>query len=85
MAKQQLLTGGGPVHKPLFGDSIFSAFRLLWQTAYVIMTTVVAMLLPFFSGVVGLLGATLFWPLISRSKCRYQEKTFTPFAGHEYG
>ncbi|GMI88309.1 amino acid permease 1, NEUTRAL AMINO ACID TRANSPORTER 2 [Hibiscus trionum] len=52
-----------PIKLPLFGDSTFSTFRLVWRTAYVIMTTVVAMLLPLFNSVVGLLGAVSFWPL----------------------
>ncbi|WVZ53724.1 hypothetical protein U9M48_004629 [Paspalum notatum var. saurae] len=40
-----------------------SVFRLAWRTAFVGLTTVVAMLLPFFGDVVGLLGAVSFWPL----------------------
>ncbi|PIA47649.1 hypothetical protein AQUCO_01400338v1 [Aquilegia coerulea] len=38
-------------------------FRLVWRTAFVIVTTVISMLLPFFNDVVGLLGALGFWPL----------------------
>lgn len=38
-------------------------FRLVWRTAFVCMTTVVAMLMPFFNDVVGILGAFGFWPL----------------------
>ena len=38
-------------------------FRLTWRTAFVVATTVVSMLLPFFNDVVGLLGALGFWPL----------------------
>ncbi|KAE8698566.1 Amino acid permease 8 [Hibiscus syriacus] len=52
-----------PIKLPLFGDYTFSTFRLVWRTAYVIMTTVVAMILPFFNGILGLLGAASFWPL----------------------
>ncbi|GMI83724.1 amino acid permease 1, NEUTRAL AMINO ACID TRANSPORTER 2 [Hibiscus trionum] len=48
---------------PLFGDYTFNAFRLVWRTAYVITVTVVAMILPFFNGILGLLGAASFWPL----------------------
>ncbi|CAL4981936.1 unnamed protein product [Urochloa decumbens] len=40
-----------------------SVFRLAWRTAFVCVTTVTAMLLPFFGDVVGLLGAVSFWPL----------------------
>jgi amino acid permease len=38
-------------------------FRLVWRTLFVITTTVISMLLPFFNDVVGLLGALGFWPL----------------------
>lgn len=38
-------------------------FRLTWRTLFVICTTVISMLLPFFNDVVGLLGALGFWPL----------------------
>lgn len=38
-------------------------FRLVWRTAFVITTTVISMLLPFFNDIVGLLGAFGFWPL----------------------
>ncbi|CAD6265803.1 unnamed protein product [Miscanthus lutarioriparius] len=40
-----------------------SPIRLAWRTAYVCVTTAVAMLLPFFGSVVGLIGALGFWPL----------------------
>ncbi|KAJ6817394.1 amino acid permease 3-like [Iris pallida] len=38
-------------------------FRLVWRSAFVVLTTVISMLLPFFNDVVGLLGALGFWPL----------------------
>lgn len=38
-------------------------FRLVWRSLFVCMTTVVAMLMPFFNDVVGILGAFGFWPL----------------------
>lgn len=38
-------------------------FRAIWRTVYVIFTTVIAILLPFFNSIVGLLGAFSFWPL----------------------
>ncbi|KAF3781645.1 Amino acid permease 3 [Nymphaea thermarum] len=38
-------------------------FRLIWRTIFVILTTIISMLLPFFNDVVGLLGAFGFWPL----------------------
>ncbi|XP_019165684.1 PREDICTED: amino acid permease 6-like [Ipomoea nil] len=41
----------------------FSAFRLVWRSAYVVMITLISMLLPFFNDFVGLIGAAAFWPL----------------------
>ncbi|CAN1239984.1 Amino acid permease 3, partial [Linum grandiflorum] len=38
-------------------------FRMLWRTIFVMLTTLISMLLPFFNGIVGLLGALGFWPL----------------------
>ncbi|XP_062195030.1 amino acid permease 3-like [Phragmites australis] len=40
-----------------------SPIQLAWRTAYVCVTTAVAMMLPFFGSVVGLIGAVSFWPL----------------------
>ncbi|ONM33810.1 Amino acid permease 2 [Zea mays] len=45
------------------GPFALSPFRLAWRSAFVCVTTVVAMLLPFFGDVAGLLGAVSFWPL----------------------
>lgn len=38
-------------------------FNLVWRTVFVIITTLIAMLLPFFNDVLGLIGALGFWPL----------------------
>lgn len=38
-------------------------FRLVWRSLYVIVTTIAAMLLPFFNDVLGIIGAFGFWPL----------------------
>lgn len=38
-------------------------FRLVWRTLFVILTTIISMLMPFFNDVVGILGAFGFWPL----------------------
>ncbi|KAJ1685872.1 hypothetical protein LUZ63_017262 [Rhynchospora breviuscula] len=45
------------------GPFRLSLFRLIWRTVFVILTTIISMLLPFFNDVVGLLGALSFWPL----------------------
>ncbi|MED6222668.1 Amino acid permease [Stylosanthes scabra] len=38
-------------------------FRLVWRTIFVIITTLLSMLLPFFNDIVGVLGAVGFWPI----------------------
>ncbi|KAK7350914.1 hypothetical protein VNO77_09963 [Canavalia gladiata] len=38
-------------------------FVLVWRTVFVVITTVIAMLLPFFNDVLGVIGALGFWPL----------------------
>ncbi|KAH0877065.1 hypothetical protein HID58_064459 [Brassica napus] len=48
---------------PFLGKCRVNFFRLVWRTAYVILTTVVAMIFPFFNSILGLIGAAAFWPL----------------------
>ncbi|KAL6962220.1 Amino acid permease 3 [Sarracenia purpurea var. burkii] len=48
---------------PGFKPYKLNLFRLVWRTIFVVLTTVISMLLPFFNDVVGLLGAFGFWPL----------------------
>lgn len=38
-------------------------FRMVWRSTFVVLTTVISMLLPFFNDIVGILGALGFWPL----------------------
>jgi hypothetical protein len=40
-----------------------SLLRLSWRTVYVILATIVAMVIPFFNDIMGILGAIGFWPL----------------------
>ncbi|WOL03575.1 hypothetical protein Cni_G12295 [Canna indica] len=56
---------GKEIEVPLPGSRVYklNLFRLTWRSAFVVVTTVVSMLLPFFNDVVGLLGAVGFWPL----------------------
>ena len=54
------------VHLPTIlggGEFPINPFRLVWRTAYVVLTAVVAMLFPFFNDFLGLIGAVSFWPL----------------------
>jgi len=51
------------VNIPMFGLYKANLFRLVWRTCFVISTTLISMLLPFFNDVVGILGAVGFWPL----------------------
>ncbi|CAM6085551.1 unnamed protein product [Calypogeia fissa] len=37
--------------------------RATWRTVYVIITTLISMVLPFFNDILGILGALAFWPL----------------------
>ncbi|CAN6877952.1 hypothetical protein YC2023_057144 [Brassica napus] len=48
---------------PLLGKFRVNHFRLVWRTNYVILTTFIAMIFPFFNSILGLLGALAFWPL----------------------
>ncbi|KAJ6409436.1 hypothetical protein OIU84_009022 [Salix udensis] len=57
------ITKEHPVHIPLYGVLQVNSFRLLWRTAYVIISSVLAMIFPFFNSVLGLIGAMSFWPL----------------------
>ncbi|KAL9232218.1 hypothetical protein vseg_007351 [Gypsophila vaccaria] len=48
-----------------FGRGVyyFNWFRFVWRSMYVIVTSLLAMMFPFFNDVLGLLGAVSFWPL----------------------
>ncbi|XP_027341307.1 amino acid permease 4-like [Abrus precatorius] len=48
---------------PGFTPYKLNLFRLVWRTMFVILTTVISMLLPFFNDIVGVIGALGFWPL----------------------
>ncbi|KAJ7958837.1 Amino acid permease [Quillaja saponaria] len=53
-------------HPVRFGKMKFSVnlFRLIWRTIFVILATILAMAMPFFNLMLGLLGAIGFWPLV---------------------
>ncbi|KAK7399351.1 hypothetical protein VNO78_10533 [Psophocarpus tetragonolobus] len=48
---------------PGFTPYNLNIFRLVWRTVFVVLTTAVSMLLPFFNDIVGVIGALGFWPL----------------------
>nr|XP_027066030.1 amino acid permease 6-like [Coffea arabica] len=51
------------INVPGYGVYRFTLFRMIWRTTYVMITTVIAMMFPFFNDIVGLIGALSFWPL----------------------
>ncbi|CDY44564.1 hypothetical protein HID58_002493 [Brassica napus] len=59
----KFITSEYSVNVPFLGKFNISLFRLVWRTAYVVITTVVAMIFPFFNAILGLIGAASFWPL----------------------
>ncbi|KAL9233362.1 hypothetical protein vseg_008377 [Gypsophila vaccaria] len=62
-ADTDIVTKEFQVRVPGLGPLKLSLFRLVWRTLFVVTTTIISMLLPFFNDVVGLLGALGFWPL----------------------
>ncbi|CAA2994731.1 amino acid permease 3-like [Olea europaea var. sylvestris] len=48
---------------PGFKSFKLNLFHLVWRTVFVIITTIISMLMPFFNDVLGILGAFSFWPL----------------------
>ncbi|KAJ8765034.1 hypothetical protein K2173_010510 [Erythroxylum novogranatense] len=61
--KSDFVTAEYEISVPFCGVYQFNLFRLVWRTIFVLLTTLIAMLLPFFNDVVGILGAMGFWPL----------------------
>lgn len=59
----QFITRDVEIPIPGLSPYRLNLFRLVWRTVFVITTTVISMLLPFFNDIVGLLGALGFWPL----------------------
>ena len=51
------------VRIPGFGPCKLNVFRLIGRTSFVIITTLISLLIPFFNTMVGLVGALGFWPL----------------------
>uniref|UniRef100_A0A0C9RHL1 TSA: Wollemia nobilis Ref_Wollemi_Transcript_21777_2041 transcribed RNA sequence n=1 Tax=Wollemia nobilis TaxID=56998 RepID=A0A0C9RHL1_9CONI len=59
----QFITREFAVRIPCWRSYNVNMFRLVWRTSFVVTTTLISMLLPFFNNVLGLLGAVAFWPL----------------------
>ncbi|KAE9618644.1 hypothetical protein Lal_00047964 [Lupinus albus] len=61
--ESEFITKEYVVNFPMIGSLRINLFRSIWRALYVVFTTVLAMLLPFFNSILGLLGAISFWPL----------------------
>ncbi|KAJ7958856.1 Amino acid permease [Quillaja saponaria] len=61
--ENQLIKREYPINIPLYGVYYLNLFRLVWRSAYVIVTAVIAMIFPFFNDFLGLIGSLSFWPL----------------------
>ncbi|MCO5569031.1 hypothetical protein L7F22_022737 [Adiantum nelumboides] len=61
--KSELINHEYKIILPFFTPFKLNLFIVLWRATFVVFTTIVAMLLPFFNDIVGLLGALAFWPL----------------------
>lgn len=48
---------------PGFRPYNLNLFRFIWRTIFVITTTIIAMLIPFFNDILGVIGSIGFWPL----------------------
>ncbi|XP_076886756.1 amino acid permease 6-like isoform X1 [Bidens hawaiensis] len=59
----KFITAEHILNVPFYGEYYVNVFRLVWRTAYVIMTAVIAMIFPFFNSFLGLIGAGSFYPL----------------------
>ncbi|KAL2928161.1 Amino acid permease 2 [Bienertia sinuspersici] len=61
--ESEFITKDIKIRIPGLSPYSLNLFRLVWRTAFVLTTTIISMLLPFFNDIVGLLGALGFWPL----------------------
>lgn len=61
--ESQFVNGEHGVNIPMCGTYKVNFFRMVWRTAYVVITAVIAMMFPFFNDFLGLIGSLSFWPL----------------------
>lgn len=59
----EFMTKSYPSKFPFFPTIHLNLFRLCFRTAYVVTTTGLGMLFPYFNEILGLLGALNLWPL----------------------
>ncbi|KAE8701712.1 Amino acid permease 6 [Hibiscus syriacus] len=59
----KFITSEHAINVPWCGVYYLNFFRLVWRTAYVVVTAMLAMTFPFFNDFLGLIGAGSFWPL----------------------
>ncbi|XP_020964036.1 amino acid permease 3-like [Arachis ipaensis] len=51
------------VQIPFLPSYNLNIFRIIWRSLYVVVSTLIAMLIPFFNDILGVIGALGFWPL----------------------
>ncbi|XP_071732332.1 amino acid permease 6-like [Rutidosis leptorrhynchoides] len=61
--ESKFITSDHAVNVPCCGELSINMFRLVWRTAYVTLTALIAMIFPFFNSFLGLIGAGSFYPL----------------------
>ncbi|KAC9689948.1 hypothetical protein E3N88_45394 [Mikania micrantha] len=61
--ESKFITSERAVNVPCCGAYPVNMFRLVWRTAYVTITALIAMIFPFFNSFLGLIGAGSFYPL----------------------
>ncbi|PWA81227.1 amino acid permease 1 [Artemisia annua] len=61
--ESKFITREHAINVPCCGELSFNMFRLVWRTAYVTLTALIAMIFPFFNSFLGLIGAGSFYPL----------------------
>ncbi|KAG9157343.1 hypothetical protein Leryth_004989 [Lithospermum erythrorhizon] len=62
-ADNKFITAEHGINIPCYGNFNINFFRLVWRTTYVAITSVIAMIFPFFNDFLGLIGAASFYPL----------------------
>lgn len=67
--ESRFITHEYPIGHVFFGNKkitllSINLFRLTWRTIFVVMVTVVALALPFFTDMLALMGAVGYWPIV---------------------